>query len=41
VAIFSNILFYSFIGVDVAIALTTLTIELGGGVIAFVERLFG
>jgi hypothetical protein len=41
VATFSNILFYSLIGGGVAIALTRLTIELGGGVIAFVERLFG
>jgi hypothetical protein len=37
---FSNILFYSRIGGGVAIALTRLTIEFGGGVIAFVERLF-
>ena len=31
---------YSIIGGGVAIALTRLTIELGGGVIAFVQRLF-
>ena len=41
VATFSNILFYSIIGGSVAIVLTRLTIELGGDVIAFVERLGG
>jgi hypothetical protein len=33
-------LFYSIIGGSVAIALVRLTTELGGGVIAFVERFF-
>ena len=41
VATFVNILFYSIIGGNVAIALIRLTTQLGGGVITFVEHLFG
>ena len=40
VATFANILVYSIVGGTVSYALIRLTTQLGGGVIAFVERLF-
>jgi hypothetical protein len=39
-ATFMNMLVYSIVGGAVSYALIKLTTELGGGVIAFVERLF-
>jgi hypothetical protein len=40
VATFANILVYSIVGGAVSYAVIKLTTELGGAVIAFVERLF-